>query len=50
MSNKNAIQYRQIGDYIIPNLILPPEESTICLGKWGILHKDYLEKHKCVPF
>ena len=48
MSNK--IQYRQVGDYLIPNLILPPEEANITLGKWGMLHKNYLEKHKKVLF
>lgn len=46
MSGKNTIQYRQVGDYIIPNLSLPPEEANIRLGKWGMLHKDYLLKHK----
>ena len=45
MSNKNTIQYRQVGDYLIPNLILPPEEANITLGKWGMLHKDYLLKN-----
>ncbi len=50
MSNKNLIQYRQVGDYLIPNLILPPEEANITLSKWGILHKTYLEKHKKVCF
>ncbi len=44
------ITYRQIGDYNIPNLILPPEEANIRLGKWGMLHKDYLEKHNRVLF
>ena len=44
MSNK--IQYRRVGDYLIPNLTLPPEEAKIILGKWGMLHKDYLLKHK----
>ena len=48
MSNK--IQYRQVGDYLIPNLILPPEEANITLGKWGMLHKDFLLKHKKVVF
>ena len=48
MSNK--IQYRRVGDYLIPNLILPPEEANITLGKWGMLHKSYLEKHKKVLF
>ena len=48
MSNK--IQYRRVGDYLIPNLILPPEEANITLGKWGMLHKDYLLKNKKVLF
>ena len=46
----NNITYRQVGDYTIPNLALPPEEANICLGKWGMLHKDYLRKHKPVVF
>ena len=50
MSNKTTIQYRQVGDYLIPNLILPPEEANITLGKWGMMHKTYLEKHKKVLF
>ncbi|MBE7033293.1 MAG: TnpV protein [Ruminococcaceae bacterium] len=50
MSNKNTIQYRQVGDYLIPNLVLPPEEGSIRLCKWGMLHKDYLFKHKKVLF
>ena len=50
MSNKNSISYRQVSDYFIPNLILPPEEANITLGKGGMLHKTYLEKHKKVLF
>ena len=50
MSNKNSITHRQVGEYFIPNLILPPEEANITLGKWGMLHKDYLFKHKKVLF
>ena len=50
MSNKNSISYRIVGDFNIPNLILPPEEANITLGKWGMLHKDYLEKHNRVLF
>ena len=42
--------YRQVGDFVIPNLTLPPEEATIKLGKWGMLHKEYLLKHKKVVF
>ena len=50
MSNKTTIQYRQVGDYLIPNIALPPEEANITLGKWGMLRKDYLLKHKKVLF
>lgn len=50
MSNKNSITYRQVGDYLIPNLIIPPEEANITLGKWGMMHKSYLEKHKKALF
>ena len=48
MSNK--IQYRRVGDVNIPNLILLTEETAIRLGKWGMLHKDYLQKYKKVLF
>ena len=50
MSNQNTIQYRQVGDYLIPNLVLPSEEANIHLGKWGMLHKDYLLKNKKALF
>ena len=44
------ITYRQVNDYMIPNLKLPPEETAIHLGKWGMLYKDYLEKHNPILF
>lgn len=47
---QNGGTYRQVGDFKIPNLTLPHEESNITLGKWGMLHKDYLEKHNRVFF
>ena len=50
MLNGNTISYRRVGDYNIPNLTLPPEEANITLGKWGMLHKDYLLKNKKVLF
>ena len=50
MNNNKNIQYRQVGDFNIPNLILPPEEANITLGKWGMLHKYYLFNHKKVLF
>ncbi|MBO5396174.1 MAG: TnpV protein [Clostridia bacterium] len=50
MTNKNSISYRRVRDYNIPNFVLPPEEANIRLGKWGMLHKDYLLNHKKVLF
>ena len=50
MSNENSINYRRVGDYNIPNIMLPPEEANIRLGKWGMLHKDYLEKQNRTLF
>lgn len=47
---QNGGTYRTVGDFKIPNLTLPPEEVKIRLGKWGMLHKDYLLKHKKVLF
>ena len=47
MSN---ITYRQVADYMIPDLTLPPEEAKVRLGKWGMMYKDYLEKHKKALF
>ena len=44
------ITYRQVSDYMIPNLTLPPEEKAIRLGKWGMMYKDYLQKHNPVLF
>jgi len=44
------ITYRHVNDYMIPNLKLPPEETAIRLGKWGMLHKDHLQKHNPVLF
>ena len=34
MKSNTNIQYRQVGDFNIPNFILPPEEASVSLGKW----------------
>ena len=39
----NSITYRRVGDYMIPNLILPPEEAKVRLGKWGMMDKGYFQ-------
>ena len=44
------ITYREVNGYLIPNLRLPSEEASIILGKWGMVYKSYLEKHKSAHF
>ena len=46
MSEKTKITYRQVNGYLIPNIILPPEQANIIIGKWGMIHKNYLEHNK----
>lgn len=47
---QNGGTYRQVGDFKIPNLKLPSKEATVKLDKWGMLYKEYLEKHNRVFF
>jgi len=42
------IKYIRSGDYLIPDLKLPEEIRPI--GKWGRLHRDYLEEHHPIQF
>ena len=37
--------YTKTGDYILPNLTLPPEENKP-IGIWGQRHKRFLREHK----
>ena len=46
MANETKITYRQVGDFKIPNIILPPEQANITVGKWGMMHKNYIEHNK----
>ena len=51
MENKmknNSFEYVLAGDYYIPDLKLPDEERTI--GKYGRMHRDYLEEHHPLRF
>ena len=40
---KNGLHYTLDGDYYLPALRLP--EETRPIGRWGRMHKDYLEQH-----
>lgn len=43
----NGGTYTQVGDYLLPNLSLPPEEKETNIGVWAMRHKRYLKQsHK----
>ena len=38
--------YRQEGDYLLPNLSLPPDAEDYQVGKYGRMRKQYLKEHR----
>ena len=46
--NINGLNYVLAGDYYIPDLKLPDEERLI--GKYGRMHRDYLNEHRPMQF
>jgi hypothetical protein len=46
---ENGIRYVLQGDYYLPDLILP-EQENFHVGKYGMLRKAYLKKHKRVQY
>lgn len=36
--------YRQVGDYFIPNLVLP-DDGNYQIGKYGRIRRSYLKEH-----
>ena len=44
----NGIEYTLVGDYYTPNIALPEENRPI--GRWGRLHRNYLEQHHPIRF
>ena len=45
---ENELGYLQIEDYFIPDLKLPHENRSI--GKYGRMHRDYLQEHNPIRF
>ena len=43
---KNGGTYHWEGDYLIPDLMLPPETDNRSIGVWGRRHIDYLIENK----
>ena len=42
----NEITYSKIGNYFLPDLVLPAEKDKFIFGKYGRLRKDYLKNHR----
>ena len=42
--HQNGISYTLAGDYYIPDLELPEESRPI--GRWGRMHKVFLQEHR----
>lgn len=47
-NEKTGISYTLHGDYYLPDLKLPEDEDKRTIGKWGNMHKSYLQQHKRV--
>ena len=45
---ENKLAYLKVGDYFVPNLKLPQENRSI--GKYGRMHRDYLQEHNPIRF
>ena len=41
--------YRQEGDYLIPNLLLP-DETEYQIGKYGRMRRSYLKEHRPILY
>ena len=41
--------YRQVGDYFIPNLVLP-DDGNYQIGKYGRLRRSYLKEHRKILY
>ena len=46
VDEKKGIEYRLVGDYYIPNIIMPKIRRAGNIGKYGILKLNYMKKYK----
>ena len=42
--------YTQVGDYLLPDLKLPAEETQVNIGVWAMRHKRYLKQNHKVLY
>ena len=41
--------YRQVGNYFIPNLVLP-DDGNYQIGKYGHMRRSYLKEHRKILY
>ena len=46
IDERTVIEYNLVGDYYIPNIILPKPRRTGNVGKYGRMRARYLKEHK----
>ena len=44
------ITYTKVGDYLLPNIKMSDPPDAPPLGKYGMMHKSYLRKHKAALY
>jgi hypothetical protein len=44
------LTYTRRGDYLIPDLILSEPPNAPPLGRYGMLHKNYLREHRPILY
>jgi hypothetical protein len=44
------LTYTQRGDYLVPDLILSDPPDAPPLGRYGMLHKRYLQEHRPILY
>ena len=49
VDERNGLTYTLHGDYYFPDITLP-EPETRPIGKYGLMRRDYLEKHRPIIF
>ena len=49
IDEKTGIEYRLVGDYYIPNLVLP-NKKDVKIGRYGRMRARYLKENKKVEY
>ena len=50
IDERTGIEYRLVGDYYLPNIVLPKPRRTENVGKYGRLRERYLKENQKVKY